>query len=157
MAPDRMVAERIARLTLAKSFILEAIKTSQQDVVLHAVSQGYRDVITNNLTLTQDENYTKHHQLDMDVRMLSPLKYPGQDLLAYSYGAHPTGDPNRFPDIFHAIMSPTHRGEMISFINESEASAQGQIMELTNLLRRCDEYDHFLNFSGLFIPRSASL
>jgi hypothetical protein len=139
MSPDRMVAERIARLTLAKTHILESLKTSHQDPVLHIVSCGYRDIINNNLQLTQDENYSKHHQLEMDVRMLSPLKYPGQDLLAYTYGWHPTGDAERFPDIFSTVMSPTRRGEMVSFINEVENSIKGQIGELMDLSRKCEE------------------
>jgi hypothetical protein len=139
MPPDRIVAERIARLTLARSFILESIKTSSSDPVLHTVSCGYRDVISNNLQLAQDENWTRHHQGECDVRMLGPLKYPGQDLLRCENGETILGDAGRFSDIFGEIMSPTHRGEMVAFVCEAEGSLEGQIGELMGLSRKCGD------------------
>ena len=137
MSTEVLVAERIARLYLAKTFIDKSLKCSYGGS-LQSITMGYSDLITTNLNMTQTENFQRYHQPEMDARLLSPLRHASQDLFT-GIDTHPLGDLDRFPDFFHSLISPTRHIDIKNFYNESIKTVESNLMMLKGLINSIEK------------------
>ena len=69
-------------------------------------------MIENALILAQSANFEKHHQPEIDVRLLNSLKRPSTSLFPSTPPDVLLGDLKRFPDIFNNVLSFSHHEDM---------------------------------------------
>ncbi|KAJ3394146.1 Conserved oligomeric Golgi complex subunit [Lobulomyces angularis] len=117
MTADKALGERISRLTLAKSFCTKSLSFSLS-ISLQQICQAYFDLISNALSICQTANFEKHHQTEIDCRLLQPPRHPQQSILQFCSTDNLLGDLNRFENIFVRVKGKELNEFSISYIQE---------------------------------------
>ncbi|KAJ1560955.1 hypothetical protein HK096_006585, partial [Nowakowskiella sp. JEL0078] len=118
LSPDCSVSERIARLTIAHELVSASLKFAS-DAGRPTIDfvQKYMDIIDQALVMVETANFEKHHQSQVDGRVLGQLKRP-KDMLVCCYEfSIVMGDLTRFSDLFPSVRSQSSQENFIRFFS----------------------------------------
>ncbi|KAI8912896.1 BRO1-like domain-containing protein, partial [Entophlyctis helioformis] len=147
---ERVVGERIARLSVAQELVGEAYRHAQ-DVggILREITKGYVDVIENACMMVEAANHNQLHETPYDLRLLSPLKRPPQALVHPSPVHEAIPNPGKYKDPFHPLLAPNHREDVRHVMEESRRVAHAGQTKLHACVKSIDE---FTKKHGLSLP-----
>ncbi|OAJ39850.1 hypothetical protein BDEG_23654 [Batrachochytrium dendrobatidis JEL423] len=137
---DRVVAERLARLGVAKELVTDAYR-SAIDVggILQDLTKGHLCTI-HNANITVDAANSSHiHETPFDSRLLAPLKRPSQALVNPISLSDCIPNLNQYSDIFHAIIAPNYREDVRLVTHESARVAHAGQNSLHKIVSDIDE------------------
>ncbi|KAI8818759.1 BRO1-like domain-containing protein [Fimicolochytrium jonesii] len=142
-AAEAAVGERITRVSIAKELIEQAAKHSK-DVggALHELIQGHAKIIGTAHSFLVHANFERHHHPTFDHRLLPPLKRPQDSLVNPTPLEESIADPRNFPDLFHAIMSPTNHTGIKAILADCKQKIESGRSELLSCVVDIDWYVH---------------
>nr|KAJ3421735.1 pH-response regulator protein palA/rim20 [Polyrhizophydium stewartii] len=138
VSSERVVAERIARIGVARDLVTEALKYAL-DVGGILRDNRFVDTIQNALLLVEAANHHEIHETPFDVRLLAPLKRPPQALVNPSPFQEAVPDLAKYADVIHVLIAPNHREDVKAVIEESRNAALSGQTKLYALVKSIDD------------------